>query len=111
MDLLLVNLLQAAPAAGQNQQPSMWPTIIMMVALFAIVYFFMIRPQNQKQKQVQKFRDALQPGQEVVTIGGIHGVVKSIDDTTNTVMLEITTGTKVKFEKSAIMPNGTAAQR
>lgn len=82
------------------------PTIVMMVALFAIVYFFMIRPQNKKQKEIQNFRNALQVGQEVVTIGGIHGTVKSIDETANTVVLEVATGVKMRFEKSAIMPLG-----
>ena len=53
--------------------------IIMMVVLFAIVYFFMIRPQNKKQKEIQKFRNSLTVGQAIVTIGGIHGVVKSIN--------------------------------
>lgn len=97
---------QAAPAGG-----GMMGTIIMMVVLFAIVYFFMIRPQSKKQKEIQKFRNALQKGQEVVTIGGLHGTITNIDDTTNTVTLEVATGTKVKFEKSAIMPNGVAAQQ
>jgi preprotein translocase subunit YajC len=47
----------------------------------------------------------------VVTIGGLHGTIKSIDETANTVVLEIGTGLKVTFEKSAIMPKGTAPQQ
>lgn len=78
--------------------------IIMMVALFAIMYFFMIRPQNKKQKEIQKFRNSLQTGQDVVTIGGIRGTIRSIDENENTVTLEVATGTKIVFEKSAIMP-------
>ena len=55
----------AAPAAeGQAEAPSMMPTLIMMVVLFAIIYFFMIRPQNKKQKEIQKFRNSLQVGQD-----------------------------------------------
>lgn len=111
MNHLLFTLLDAVPAT-QGQQPSMIPTIVMMVVLFAIVYFFMIRPQNKKQKEIQKFRDALQTGQNVITIGGIHGTIKTIDDTNNTVLLEVATGVKMTFEKSAIMPSGsTVAQR
>lgn len=98
-----ITLLQAAAGGGGLEM------IIMMVVLFAIVYFFMIRPQNKKQKEIQKFRNALAVGQDVVTIGGIHGQVKNIDD--NIVTLEIATGTKVKFEKSAIMPVGTAPEQ
>ena len=78
--------------------------IIMMVALFAIMYFFMIRPQNKKQKEIQKFRNSLQTGQDVVTIGGNRGTIRSIDENENTVTLEVATGTKIVFEKSAIMP-------
>ena len=76
--------------------------ILMMVALFAIMYFFMIRPQNKKQKEIEKFRSGLTVGQKVVTIGGIYGTVRSIDEAENTVTLEVATGVKIKFAKSAI---------
>ena len=90
--------MQAAPKGDMTSM------IIMMVALFAIMYFFMIRPQNKKQKEIQKFRNSLQAGQDVVTIGGIRGTIRSIDENENTVTLEVATGTKIVFEKSAIMP-------
>lgn len=90
--------MQAAPKGDMTSM------IIMMVALFAIMYFFMIRPQNKKQKEIQKFRNSLQAGQDVVTIGGIRGTIRSIDENDNTVTLEVATGTKIVFEKSAIMP-------
>ena len=94
----MITLLQAA---GQQ---SMWPTIIMMVVLFAIIYFFMIRPQQKRQKEVQKFRDSLTVGQDVTTIGGIHGTLKSIAATT--LVLKVATGVEITFEKSAIIPAG-----
>ena len=78
--------------------------LIMMVAIFVIMYFFMIRPQNKKQKEIEKFRSALSVGQDVVTIGGIYGTVRSIDEAENTVTLEVATGVKMKFAKSAINP-------
>ena len=87
------------------QQGSMWPTILMMVALFAIMYFFMIRPQQKKQKEVNRFRDALAVGQDVVTIGGIHGTIKNIDG--NIITLKVATGVDSRVEKAAINPNGT----
>ena len=87
------------------QQGSMWPTILMMVALFAIMYFFMIRPQQKKQKEVNRFRDALAVGQDVVTIGGIHGTIKNIDG--NIITLKVATGVDIRVEKAAINPNGT----
>lgn len=104
----MTNLLVLLQAQGGQ---SMMPTIIMMVVLFAIVYFFMIRPQNKKQKEIQKFRNALQAGQEVVTIGGIHGTIRSVDESDNTVTLEVSTGVKMKFEKSAIMPTAAAGEK
>ena len=87
------------------QQGSMWPSILMMVALFAIMYFFMIRPQQKKQKEVNRFRDALAVGQDVVTIGGIHGTIKNIDG--NIITLKVATGVEIRVEKAAINPNGT----
>ncbi|MBR1594032.1 MAG: preprotein translocase subunit YajC [Alloprevotella sp.] len=88
--------------AAQSQGGGGLEMIIMMVALFAIVYFFMIRPQNKKQKEEQKFRDALTKGQEVVTIGGLHGTVKNVDTEKGIVTLNIATGVDVKFSKNAI---------
>lgn len=99
-----LTLLQAA--AGQ--QGSNYTMIIMMVVLFAIVYFFMIRPQNKKQKEIQKFRNSLEIGQEVITIGGVHGTIKSINEEENTVVLEVATGVKITFAKEAINPIATA---
>lgn len=81
--------------------------IIMLVVLFAIMYFFMIRPQNKKQKEIQKFRNELTVGQEVVTIGGVYGTIKSIDEAANTVTLEVATGVKITFAKEAINPIAT----
>ena len=90
-------------AAAQQQGGGM-SMIVMMVVLFAIVYFFMIRPQNKKQKEIQKFRNALTVGQNVITIGGIHGTVKSIDEEAGTVSLEVASGDKITFAKDAINP-------
>ena len=69
----------AAQAAGQG---SPMPMIIMMVAIFAIMWFFMIRPQQKKQKEIRAFQNALSAGDSVVTGGGIYGTVKHIDMTT-----------------------------
>lgn len=79
--------------------------IVMLVGLFAIVYFFMIRPQNKKQKEIQKFRNALEVGQDVITIGGIHGTIKRIEDN-DIITLNVSTGVEIKFDRSAIMPKG-----
>lgn len=95
-------LLQA-----QGQQGGGMSMIVMLVVLFAIMYFFMIRPQNKKQKEIQKFRNELSVGQEVITIGGVYGTIKSIDEVANTVTLEVATGVKMVFAKEAINPIAT----
>ena len=105
MTNLLFSLLEAAP-----ESQGMMPTIIVMVVMFAIIYFFMIRPQNKKQKKIQEFRNGLKNGQEVVTIGSLHGTIKDIADN-GIVTLEVATGVKMKFEKSAIMPNGVTENK
>ena len=90
-------LLQATTAAPEQ---SMTPTIIMMGLLMVVFYFFMIRPQQKKSKDAKKFREALQKGSRVVTIGGMHGKVVEVDD--KTVLLDVDTNVKLRFEKSAI---------
>ncbi len=82
--------------------------LIMMVAIFAIMYFFMIRPQNKKQKEIQNFRKNLEIGQEVITAGGIYGKVKDIED--SVVVLEIASGVKIKIDKNSIYANAAATQ-
>lgn len=93
------------------QQGGGYSMIIVMVLLFAVMYFFMIRPQNKKQKEIQKFRDALTVGQDVVTIGGIHGTIKNINAEEGTVTLEVATGVKIVFAKEAINPVATAGKK
>ena len=93
------------PLAAAQSQGGGIQMIVMLVGLFAIVYFFMIRPQNKKQKEIQKFRNALEVGQDVITIGGIHGTIKRIEDN-DTITLSVSTGVEIKFDRSAIMPKG-----
>lgn len=74
--------------------------LIMMVAIFAIMYFFMIRPQNKKQKEIMNFRKNLEIGQAVVTAGGIHGKIKELED--NVVVLEIASNVKIRIDRNSI---------
>lgn len=91
-----MNVMLQAPAAGMDSS-MMW---IMLILMFVIMYFFMIRPQNKKQKEIAEFRRSLQVGQSVITAGGIHGVIKEIND--NDVMLEIDRNVKVCVDKNSI---------
>jgi preprotein translocase subunit YajC len=94
-------LLQAAPAAG-NPTGSMLTTIIPFGLVFVIFYFLIIRPQNKKQKETQKMIEAVKKGDKVITAGGVHAVVYSVDDKEKTVILKVDDNTKMKFSKSAI---------
>ncbi len=86
---------------GTNNNMSSWYSIIMIVAMLAILYFFMIRPQKKQEKETQAMRNALQVGDEITTIGGIIGKIVSIKE--ETCMIE--TGhdrTKIRILKSAV---------
>ena len=82
--------------------------IIMMVAIFAIMYFFMIRPQNKKQKKIMNFRKNLEVGQSVVTAGGIYGKIKELED--NVVVLEIAAGVKIRIDRNSIFADMASTQ-
>ena len=80
----------------------------MMVAIFAIMYFFMIRPQNKKQKEIMNFRKNLEVGQSVVTAGGIYGKIKELED--NVVVLEIAAGVKIRIDRNSIFADMASTQ-
>ena len=97
MNLLSILLQAAAPAQGGMGGYS---GILMMVLIFVVFYFFMIRPQSKRQKEIKKQREAMQPGDKVVTSGGIQGKVKEIKDTT--VIVEIAENVRIKVDKNSV---------
>ena len=99
---LNVAFLQAAGQAGGSS----WSFWIMIIALFVIMYFFMIRPQNKKQKEIANFRKNLEVGQSVITAGGIYGKVKELED--NAVVLEIAPSVKIKVDRNSIYADAQA---
>ena len=100
----LFSYLMAPPEDGQSPFGSLFFIILIIV----IFYLFMIRPQQKKMREAKKFRDSLKKGNKVVTIGGIHGKIESISETTIT----ITTagGGKLKVEKSAVSAENSASE-
>ena len=84
--------------------------ILMIVALFAIMYFFMIRPQQKRQKEIQNFRNSITVGQAVVTAGGIYGVVKQIDENDNTLMIEVANGVRIKVDRNSVYAQAQPTQ-
>lgn len=75
---------------------------IMIGLMLVVMYFFMIRPQNKRQKEIQNFRNSLERGARVVTAGGIYGTVRDINDGDNTVSLEVAPNVKITVDKSQI---------
>lgn len=102
MNLLSV-LLQAGATGGSGIQG-----IVMMVLIIAVFYFFMIRPQAKRQKEIKKSREAMKTGDKVVTAGGIHGKIKEMSDTY--VILEIAQGVNIKVEKSSVFATAADSQ-
>ena len=102
--------LEAAANAAQPGAGSMWMSILMMVGLFALMYFMMIRPQKKQQKEEQKMRENTQVGDEITTIGGIVGRVVTVRDDS----LIIETGAdrnKMKITRWAVQINNTANEK
>lgn len=98
-------ILLQAPAQGGGMS-----FFIMIAAMIAIMYFFMIRPQQKRQKEIQKFRNSLAVGQEVITSGGVYGKISHIEDNNPVVTLEVATGVKIKVDRSCIFANAAATQ-
>ncbi|MCQ2586614.1 MAG: preprotein translocase subunit YajC [Treponema sp.] len=94
-----VPFLNAGAPQGAGQG-SLLMTFLPFLLIIVIFYFFMIRPQNKKQKETQKMLNALKKGDKVVTIGGIHGVVSSVKD--NTIIVKVDENAKIEFTRSAI---------
>lgn len=94
--------------SAQNAGGGSMSFLIMMIAIFAIMWFFMIRPQQKKQKEIRKFQNSLQEGTSVVTGGGIYGTVKRIDLTTNIVDVEIAKSVVIRVDKGYVFADVAA---
>ena len=105
MNLLHILLQAEGGAPGFGGGGMGW---IMIIALFAIMYFFMIRPQQKRQKEVQKMRESLKVGDKIVTAGGILGKIKDVNDTTFTI--EIADNVRIKVDKASVFASNDGAQ-
>ena len=99
----MITLLETQPQAGFD--PMM---LIMIVLIFGVMWFFMIRPQRKQQKELQNFRDSLQKGDKVVTIGGIYGTVSEVRD--DSVLIEVDNSVKIRVSKQAIIKDFSVQQ-
>ncbi|HBH09471.1 MAG TPA: preprotein translocase subunit YajC [Rikenellaceae bacterium] len=106
--LTLASLLQATAPAGAGQQPQaggggmFW---IMIIAMFVIMWLFMIRPQRKQQKELEKFRNSLKRGDKVVTAGGIYGTVDEIKD--RSVLIKVDGDVKLRVDKNSLVRDFT----
>ncbi len=94
----------------QAQQPSALPSLLIMVGMVVVMYFFMIRPQAKRAKEEKKFAEAITAGEKVVTTSGIHGTINRINED-GTIQLEIARGTFVVIERNAVSMAMTNAFR
>ena len=95
-------LLQTKAPAAPGQQGGMgaYSGILMMVLIFVVFYFFMIRPQTKRQKEIKAQREAMKQGDRVVTSGGIYGKIRDIKETTVTV--EIADNVRITVDKNSV---------
>lgn len=100
----MTNLVLQAAAGGR----SMSLHIMMVVAIFAIMWFFMIRPQQKKQKEIRKFQNALAEGTKVVIGGGVYGTVKRVNLEANTVDVEIARGVVITVAKGYVFADAAS---
>lgn len=84
------------------------PMLIMMVAIFAIMWLFMIRPQQKKQKKIREFQNALKEGDKVVTGGGVYGTVKRVKAQENTIDIEVARGVVITVAKGYVFADATS---
>ena len=96
----LLNILLMAPQGGTGGQQSGWYSFLPLVLIIVVFYFFFIRPQMKKSKDQKKFKESLQKGQKIITIGGIHGRIVEIQETT--VTIEVENNVRLRIEKTAV---------
>jgi len=105
MNILSI-VLQAQPGAASaagGSQLSFW---IMIIAIFAIMWVFMIRPQRKQQKELEKFRSELKKGDKIVTTGGIFGTIDEV--TEKTVLVKVDGDVKLRMDKNSIVKDYSA---
>ena len=104
---MMITILQAAGAAPSTSSSLM--TWGMLILIFVVMWFFMIRPQRKQQKELQAFRDGLKKGDKVVTVGGIFGTVEELKD--DSVLLKVDKEVKLRVAKSSVVKDSTQTQQ
>jgi preprotein translocase subunit YajC len=100
MNQFILSLLLGVPQGGSGDSRSTLLSFAPIVAIIAVFYFLIIRPQNKKQKETQRMLSELKKGDRVVSIGGVHGVIQSVRE--SSVIVKVDESTKIEFSRSAI---------
>lgn len=95
MQSILLDAAQGAQSSG-----AAWMNIAMLVLIFVIFYFFMIRPQSKRQKEIKKFQDSLENGKSIITSGGIYGKIREVKQ--DYVIVEVADGVKIRVNKNMV---------
>ena len=105
MNLLSIILMGQPATGGTASSSSTWYSFLPLILIVVVFYLFFIRPQMKRSKDQKKFRESLDKGQKIITIGGIHGRIVEIQDTT--VTIEVEGQVRLRVEKSAIAIDNT----
>ena len=101
--------LMAQSTTATGEQPNALVTLLPLILVFVVFYFFMIRPQTKKQKEMNEYRNSLQRGDKVVTTGGIYGRVVEVKD--NYVIMDAGGDVKLRIDKSALLKDSSQEDR
>lgn len=101
-----LSILLQTEAPGQGSQWNFW---IMMILIFVVMWLFMIRPQQKKQKELENARKQMRAGDKVVTAGGIHGKIEKVQD--DTMQIEIAKGVSIVIDKSSVFAEPAPAPK
>ncbi len=96
----MLNFILLQAETGNPQGAAGWSFWVMMILIFVVFYFFMIRPQQKRQKEIQKQREALSKGDKVITAGGIYGIIKEKQD--NTFLIEVAKDMVIKVDAGSV---------
>jgi len=91
----------AMDAAAQQPAGGGWTFWIMILAMIAIMYFFMWRPESKRRKQMENFRKGLKKGDKIITAGGIYGVVKEVQETS--LLIEVDSNVTLRIDKNMVV--------
>lgn len=97
----LLNFIMMTPPPQNGEKQNPFSMIIMLALIMLVFYFFMIRPNSKRQKELRNFRDALKKGDKIVTTGGIYGKIAGITD--NIVTIDVGNDITMKVDKSAVL--------